>query len=76
MAYYKFNHYFSGVQLWSKDGKFHCVDGPAIVRLSGAQFWYQNGKYHREDGPAVIYTDGTKLWYLNDECKIVSSCLK
>ena len=45
------------------DGKFHRVDGPAIVDYNGNQFWYQYGKRHRKDGPAVIWSNGTKHWY-------------
>lgn len=31
-------------QNWFKKGKFHRLDGPAVVKANGKRFWYKNGK--------------------------------
>lgn len=31
-------------QSWYQDGKFHCLDGPAVIDASGDKYWYQNGQ--------------------------------
>jgi hypothetical protein len=48
----------------NKDGKRHCVDGPAVVWSETEEEWYINGKRHRIDGPARI-TDFGSQWYVN-----------
>lgn len=58
--------YSSGAILWYRHGKYHRVDGPAMV-LPGAEYWYQNGKLHRDNGPAVIKDTGEYAWYQNGE---------
>ena len=48
------------------EGRYHRVDGPAVIWPSGTQEWRINGKLHRENGPAVIYVDGMLEWYINN----------
>ena len=51
---------------WTEDGRFHRVDGPAIIKKYGREEWYQNGVHHRVGGPAVIWVKGgRKAWFLN-----------
>ena len=53
--------YSSGATLWYRHGKYHRIDGPAMV-LPGAEYWYKNGKLHRDNGPAVKKdTGGVRL---------------
>jgi hypothetical protein len=51
--------------VWVENGKWHRLDGPAIIRECGQMQWRQKGKYHRTDGPAGIYNDGTFAWCLD-----------
>ena len=44
------------------NGKFHRIDGPAIVWSDGTKVWYLNGKLHRLDGHACEWYDGSKEW--------------
>jgi len=39
---------------WSKEGRYHREDGPAIIYANGTCRYYQDGELHREDGPAII----------------------
>lgn len=39
----------TGANLWYQYGKFHRVDGPAVIAEDGTKYWYQYGKLHRED---------------------------
>jgi len=48
---------------YTKNGKEHREDGPAVIYPTGEQFWCKNGKLHREDGPAAIWADGTQEWF-------------
>ena len=74
----KITYYKSGqIQLeeWYLNGKFHRVDGPAVIQYykSGKkqqEFWRVNGISHRVDGPAYIYYNKSgkierEYWYLN-----------
>lgn len=53
----------SGTIVYTKDGKLHREDGPAIEYSDGGKAWYMNGKLHRDNGPAVEYANGEKSWY-------------
>lgn len=46
-------------------GRWHRVDGPAIVRADGLREWFLHGDWHRADGPAVIRTNGHQEWRLH-----------
>jgi len=62
----KDGHYFdkNGNEVWVQNGKYHRLDGPAVVgHPYGFQYWYKNGLHHRLDGPAFILSDGSKSWY-------------
>jgi hypothetical protein len=56
-----------GTKSWWVNGKFHRLDGPAVIYANGTKWWYVNGKRHRLDGPAVERADGVKWWYLNNK---------
>jgi len=53
----------SGTITYTKDGKLHREDGPAVIYYDGSQCWYKDGKCHRKNGPAVIYSDGSLFWF-------------
>jgi len=59
--------YADGTKAWSKNGKWHRTNGPAIEYPDGTNFWFLNGELHRIDGPAVEGANGIKRWYLNGE---------
>jgi hypothetical protein len=59
------NHH--GDQEWMVRGKYHRIDGPAVIRADGTQAWCVNGLLHRTDGPAFISPDGDQSWYTNGE---------
>jgi len=52
---------------YSRGGKYHREDGPAIIQADGTIEWWLHGKCHREDGPAVIRADGRTEWWLQDK---------
>lgn len=35
---------FFNIQCWSKDYKYHRLNGPAIIYSDGSKSWYKNGK--------------------------------
>lgn len=44
---------------YSKNGKTHRENGPAIIDYDGSEQWYLNDQLHRLDGPAVrMYVQG------------------
>jgi len=45
----------NGNQMYLLSGRFHRINGPALINTDGYQAYYLNGKLHREDGPAAIY---------------------
>ena len=57
----------NGLREWSKNGKYHRNDGPAVEWDEGTRVWYKNGKLHRDDGPAIEWADGTRFWYKNGD---------
>ncbi len=57
----------SSLTRYTRDGKAHREDGPALIYSDGYNEWYFDGQLHREDGPAVEYANGTKEWWLNGE---------
>jgi len=60
---HKFEKYF-GAKFWTKKGKYHRLDGPAITwKGSVSEKWYKEDELHRIDGPAVTWSDGTTEWY-------------
>jgi hypothetical protein len=61
--------YASGNKRWlDKEGRFHRLNGPAIIYFDGDTYWYKHGKLHRDDGPAVEWpSDGTEEWYKDGE---------
>ncbi len=50
---------------FNENGKYHKIDGPALIYDYGYQEWYRDGKLHRDDGPAIERADGYKAWYIN-----------
>ena len=62
---YEVTVYSDGSKYWSRNGKLHRKDGPAVEYANGYKVWWLDGKRHREDGPAVEWSDGSKEWYLN-----------
>lgn len=59
-----------GTKRWTKDGKLHRVDGPAVIwgkqAIMGLRIieeWHQHGKLHRIGGPAITLADGSQYWY-------------
>jgi hypothetical protein len=57
-----------GTEIWRNEiGRYHRLDGPAIIAKDGTQYWYFNDKRHRLDGPAYIGKDGTQEWFVNGE---------
>lgn len=48
---------------WTKDGKVHNANGPAMFTYN-AKYWIENGFVHRLNGPAVEFADGTKQYFL------------
>jgi hypothetical protein len=57
-----------GTKIWYKNGKYHRLDGPAVIRhVSGEEVWYKNGKLHRINGPSYKRKDGRKEWHINDK---------
>ena len=52
----------NGNQMWTVNGKYHNLNGPALITLDTTEWWV-NGQRHRVDGPAVENKNGTKCWY-------------
>ncbi len=52
---------------YTKNGKFHREDGPAIEYYNGDKCWYRNGEIHREDGPSIEFSNGRKFWFVGGE---------
>lgn len=50
---------------YSKNGRLHREDGPAVVYPGQHREWWINGRRHREDGPALIAFDGFAEWWFN-----------
>ena len=46
-------------------GKWHRVNGPAVIWTDGSRSWYQNDILHRTDGPAIECPGGIYSWWLN-----------
>jgi len=38
---------------WKLNGKYHRVDGPAVIWSDGTSEWHLHGQYHRIGGPAI-----------------------
>lgn len=57
--------HINGKTVWYENGKYHRIDGPAVIESDGTQKWYLNGVRHREDGPAIIRPDGREEWWIN-----------
>lgn len=51
--------------IWTKNGKIHRSDGPAVESIDGGCKWYRNGLPHRRDGPAEITSTGKMLYYID-----------
>ena len=59
---------------YSKNGKLHREDGPAVEYDSGYKSYWMNGMRHRFDGPAIEWEDGTKeYWYYGKRLKVNST---
>lgn len=52
------------VTAWSKNGRHHREDGPALCG-DGHKYWHYEGKYHRKNGPAIVYSDGSEQYWVN-----------
>jgi len=63
----KDGHYIDedGDEVWVQDGKYHRLDGPAIIGKNGSNEWLVRGQYHRIDGPAVTWINGDEEWWLD-----------
>lgn len=48
---------------WTRRGRKHRLDGPAVERLDTSKSWWVRGKLHREGGLAVDRGDGTLEWW-------------
>jgi hypothetical protein len=56
----------NGDRVWIlNNGKFHRLDGPAVIKPDGTKEWWINGIPHREDGPAIERVDGYREWCIN-----------
>lgn len=55
----------NGVIEISRDGKLHCIIGPAWQNKWGHRQWYQHGKMHRLDGPAETFPNGVSFYWLD-----------
>lgn len=53
----------AGAELFVLDGKYHNVDGPAVIAPNGTVLYMQHGFLHRTDGPAVVLADGTRHYF-------------
>jgi hypothetical protein len=56
----------SGDLVWVKDGHWHRLDGPALIRICGQIQWRRQGQIHRTDGPAITYSNGEVGWHIAD----------
>ena len=54
-----------GSYKYTRDGKFHREDGPAVRSAAGDTWWFREGLLHREDGPAVEHVNGGRWWFQN-----------
>ena len=57
-------------QCWrDKGGKFHRINGPAVIWEDGYTFWCRHGQLHRADGPAVekVPDEEEEEWYKDGE---------
>lgn len=54
-----------GTIIWTKNGKLHRENSPAVEYRQGGRDWFINGKRHREDGAAIEFPSGNKEWYLH-----------
>jgi hypothetical protein len=52
---------------WTKDNKYHRLDGPAVECVDGTKVWFVDGKFHRLDGPAIERANGQKEWWIDDK---------
>lgn len=56
---------------YERNGRFHRLDGPAVISVDGYSCWYMHGKKHRIGGPVVERVredlDGRvdKEWYVH-----------
>lgn len=58
--------YPCGGETWcDAQGKFHRVDGPAVIYPCGSVMHYRHGVWHNESGPAVVYASGVSIWYVD-----------
>jgi len=47
-----------------KLGRYHRLNGPAVIFRDGDMHWYRHGVIHRDDGPAVEWPEiGIEEWY-------------
>jgi hypothetical protein len=56
-----------GSQMYRLKGRFHRLDGPALIDMDGTEEWYKHGLRHRLDGPAIICPDGDEIYYIEGE---------
>ncbi len=56
--------YWTTDKVWYEDGKYHRVDGPAIITDGKTEIWMKEGKLHREGAPAIKM--GDLEWWAQD----------
>ncbi len=66
MTKFGFDYYISAKSTrWTRNGKLHRADGPAIMWTDGDCEYYINDERHRTDGPATIWkTIGCVVYYI------------
>jgi hypothetical protein len=56
----------SPTKYWFKEGKYHRVDGPAIIEKRNKIYvWYHHGKCHRIGGHAWFYYNNKEYFIYN-----------
>jgi hypothetical protein len=56
---------YDDTKMWKDNkGRYHRLDGPALIYPNGAEYWYKHGKKHRLDGPAHTTHNGDEHWYV------------
>lgn len=50
---------------YTRNGKLHRTDGPALEFPRGCKEWWINGMRHRSNGPAIETCYGVKYWCID-----------
>ena len=54
-------------QVWKLDGKFHRLDGPAVIDSDGRHAWYVNGIHVSNEVRAWMKTNNITLPFTEEE---------